>query len=68
MFMDRPKEQIVLDLQKRATEMWGAERARALQAQIEETARSLHLVARIQLELDAEEPDFLVAPAATVEE
>lgn len=63
MLLDRSKEEIARELLARATECWGAERAEDLRKPIEDAATSLSLIARYTLELDGDEPDFLVAPA-----
>lgn len=62
MLLDRPKDEIARDLLTQAANNWGAGRAEALRRQIEEVAGWLSLIAACRLEIDGEEPDFLVAP------
>lgn len=64
---DRPKEEIARDMKAQAAAMWGPERAATLTAEIDKVAGWISLIARHPLELDGEEPDFLVAPAAEKE-
>ena len=68
MLADRPKETISRDLQALVESVWGAERAEALRAQIDETAGWLAAVGRYPVRLEGDEPDFLVAPAAREED
>ncbi|MHB1162224.1 MAG: hypothetical protein ACYC3V_18110 [Chloroflexota bacterium] len=58
---DATKEQIAGELRDRAAQMWGAERAGALRSKIDQTAGWLSLIAQHTLEIDRDEPDFLVS-------
>lgn len=63
MLLDRPKEEIVRDLTEQAVKAWGPERAEALKLEIGKVADWISLIAPNRLELESDEPDFLVAPA-----
>ena len=52
---------------EQAARLYGPARAEDLRKQIEETAESLSALSRFGLELDGEEPDFLVSPAVAPE-
>lgn len=62
--LNRSKEEIARDLVAQATRTWGTDRVDALRGQIEETADWLSAVGSHRLEIDGDEPDFLVDPAA----
>jgi len=63
MMPGQAKEQIAQELVERASGYWGVERAEDLRSKIEQTASWLSLIAQATLEIDEDEPDFLVAPA-----
>ncbi len=67
MLLDRPKETIVRELKALAESAWGAERAEALRAQIDETAGWMARIGRYPVAMDGDEPDYL-APMKTQEE
>ncbi|MGE5620440.1 MAG: hypothetical protein ACM3US_14435 [Sphingomonadaceae bacterium] len=63
MLLDRPKEEIARDLFEHASRAYGPERAETLRTEIDRVADWISLIAPIRLEIDADEPDFVVAPA-----
>lgn len=63
MMLNRSKEEIARDLTEEATRVWGPERAAAMKAEINKVADWISLVAPHQLDLEADEADYLVAPA-----
>ncbi len=63
MLLDRPKEEIARDLLEQATKVYGHARAEELRTEIDKVAGWLSLIAPHRLEIDADEPDFVVAPA-----
>ncbi len=67
MRIDRSKEEIAQDLTAAAVKTWGADRAEALRGEIETHARHLSIIGKYNLPLDADEPDFVVAPYPEVE-
>ncbi len=64
MLLDRPKEEIARDLLEQATKFYGVERAGALKTEIDRVAGWISLIAPQHLEIDGDEPDFVVAPDA----
>ncbi len=62
MLFDRTKEEIADGLLDQVTKGLSIERADADRGQIEDTARWIYLIGRYPLEIDGDEPDFLVAP------
>jgi hypothetical protein len=62
MRLDRPREDIEVELLERARETWGAERVDALRRQIREAAGWIEVVGKHKLEIYDDEPDYLVAP------
>lgn len=67
MRIDRPREEIAQDLMAAAVKVWGAEKAAELRSEIDTHARHLSLIGKYDLPLDADEPDFIVAPYPEVE-
>ncbi len=63
MLFDRPKTEITRELTEQARQTWGQQRTNALQVEIGKVANWISLIAPYQLEMEADEPDFLVAPA-----
>jgi hypothetical protein len=63
MILSSSKEQVGRDLFDEAVRYWGAERAEALRADIDRAAAWLALISQYEVGIDADEPDFLVAPA-----
>lgn len=61
--LNRSKEEIARDLTEAAEKVWGPERATALKAEIDKVADWVSLVTPQSLDLEADEPDYLVAPA-----
>ncbi len=64
MLLDRSKEEIARDLLAQAERAWGAGRAEALRAQIDESAEALARIGAYPVALDGDQPDYL-APMAT---
>lgn len=67
MMPSRSKEEIARDLAEEARRVWGTERAAALKAEIDKVADWISLVAPQQLDLESDEPDYLVALATARE-
>jgi len=67
MLLDRPKEEIARDLAEQAAKFFGPERAAELEKEIDRVAGWLALIAPHRLDIDGDEPDFLVAPHADME-
>jgi hypothetical protein len=63
MLLSGSKEQVERDLFDEAVRYWGAERAEALRSDVDKVASWLALISQYDIEMDADEPDFLVAPA-----
>lgn len=64
MLLDRPKEELARDLKEQAVKFYGPKRAEELEKEIERVSSWLALIAPHRLEIDSDEPDFLVAPHA----
>ena len=62
--LNRSREEIARDLTEDAKRVWGPERAAALKAEIDKVAGWISIIVPKQLELESDEPDYLVAPAA----
>ncbi len=68
MLLDRPREELARDLLEQATKFYGAGRAEELRKEIDRVSEWMALIAPHRLEIDADEPDFLVAPDAEGED
>ncbi len=62
MILNRSREEIARDLTEKAIRVWGPERAAALKSEIDKVADWISLVVPQPLALEADEPDYLVAP------
>lgn len=67
MLLSDSKQQVERDLFDDAVRAWGPDRAEELRADIGKVAGWLALISKYEIAIEADEPDFLVAPDADEE-